>query len=199
VTPGSYPERYILDPGKFAAQHPESPQAPFWRDFAGWIGGAAFPQLLLAKFQAHMDARFGAGASCRITQDINLLRDFTNYSIGPHTDSPHKMVSLLFYFPRDDGMQHLGTSIFEPVDPAFTSDGTGHFPFADFRKVYTAPYRPNSLFGFFKTHDSWHGVEPIGDQRVERNLMAYNIYLSKVVQAAPPPAAGRWPWSKHRA
>jgi len=54
---------------------------------------------------------------------------------------------------------------------------------------------PNALFGFFKTDYSFHGVEEIKDERIERNVLLYNIYVKKVVTAAKPAAAtSRWSW-----
>jgi len=49
-------------------------------------------------------------------------------------------------------------------------------------------YLPNALFAFLKTDFSFHGVEPIRERDIERNLLLYNIYLRKVVVPAPAPA-----------
>jgi hypothetical protein len=52
------------------------------------------------------------------------------------------------------------------------------------------------LFVFFRTDQSFHGVEPIHDENVERNLLLYNIYVTGVVK---PKAAGlRMPWQPER-
>ena len=51
-----------------------------------------------------------------------------------------------------------------------------------FQKVYTMEYRPNTLFAFFKTDNSFHGVAPIADADVLRDLLLYDIR----VEAAPP-------------
>jgi len=197
VLPDTFPQRFILDTSTLATSDPPRPQAPFWQTMVEWLEGGRFARLLLDKFEAAIAARFGAGNDFSIDQDTRLIRDFTNYSIGPHTDSPRKLISLLFYLPRDDSMAHLGTSIFEHVDPGFECEGTKHHPFTNFRKVFTAPFRPNSLFAFCKTDAAFHGVAPIADANIERNMMLYNIYLNKVERMAAPPRAGfRWPWSR---
>jgi hypothetical protein len=36
-------------------------------------------------------------------------------------------------------------------------------------------YRPNSLFTFFKTDNSFHRVEPITDDGARRDLLLYDI------------------------
>ena len=117
------------------------------------------------------------------------MRDFTAYAIHPHTDSPHKLISLLFYLPRDASMRALGTTIFRPIDPAKRCEGSARHPFSEFRKVATMDYVPNALFAFLKTDFSFHGVEPIHERGIERNLLLYNIYLRKVVVPKPAAAA----------
>jgi hypothetical protein len=196
VTPGAYPERFIFDPAELTKCDPPDASARFWKSLLEWMEGGEFSRLLLGKFDRFVIENFGIGNEFRIDQDTRLIRDFTNYAIAPHTDTPRKLVSLLFYLPRDDSMRHLGTSIFEPLDPEFTCDGTKHHRFADFRKMFTAPFRPNTLFAFFRTDRSFHGVEPIADTNIERDLLLYNIYVNKIVRMTPPRKGFRWPWSR---
>ena len=37
------------------------------------------------------------------------------------------------------------------------------------------PYRPNSLFAFFKTDRAFHGVDPIADAGVARDLLLFDV------------------------
>jgi hypothetical protein len=196
VPAGTYKERFSLNPEQLDQVTPPVPQAKFWADLVEWMEGGDFSNLLLRKFDAAITRRIGPGNEILVKDDTRLIRDFTNFAIGPHTDTPRKLVSLLFYLPRDDRMRHLGTSIYEPVDPGFTSDGTRHHGYEGFRKVYTAPFMPNSLFAFFKTDRAFHGVDPIADTQIERNMLLYNIYLNEVVRVAPQGSGWRWPWSK---
>lgn len=108
-------------------------------------------------------------------QDIRLILDSENYAIGPHTDAPWKIVSLLFYLPPDTSMEQHGTSIYLPNDPNFRCPGGPHHKFDNFTKIVTAPFRPNTLFGFFKTDQSFHGVEPIM-QPCRRDVLLWNLY-----------------------
>jgi hypothetical protein len=196
VPAGTYKERFSLDPLHLGETDPPSPHAPFWRDIVQWMEDGEFSRLLLGKFDSAVTERFGTGNEFRIDQDTRLIRDFTNFAIGPHTDSPRKLVSLLFYLPKDDRMSHLGTSIFEPVDPDFRCEGVRHYGFEGFRKSFTAAFRPNTLFAFFKTDRSFHGVEPIAEAQIERDLLLYNIYVNKIVHMVPPKKGFRWPWSR---
>lgn len=196
VKAGTYKERFSLDPRKFAEDKPQSPQAQFFAELVDWAESGEFAGMLLRKFDSAVNARFGHSNKIRFDQETRLIRDFTNFAIGPHTDSPRKLVSLLFYLPVDDSLDHLGTSIFEPLDPNFVCEGTKHHDFAGFTKVFTAPFRPNSLFAFGKTDNAFHGVTPIKDAKVERNVLLYNIYLNKLVRIVPPQRGFRWPWSR---
>jgi len=47
------------------------------------------------------------------------------------------------------------------------------------------PFVPNSLFCFLKTHNSFHGVEPVGDAHCKRWLLLYDIYARETSKAAP--------------
>lgn len=119
-----------------------------------------------------------------ISSDMRLIRDHTGYRIGPHTDAPWKLVSLLFYLPSNDFWAKNGTSIYVPKNPGFRCAGGPHYEYEDFKQVYTAPYIPNSCFGFWKTLQSFHGVEPITDPFF-RNVLLYNLYDSRKIPKQP--------------
>ncbi|MCC6532792.1 MAG: hypothetical protein IT531_09600 [Burkholderiales bacterium] len=80
-------------------------------------------------------------------------------------------------------------SITVPIDPGFRCDGAKHHGFELFRQVMTPPYSPNSLFGFFKTDQAFHGMERIDRPRIQRDLMLYNIHGSNVAKRAAAPRA----------
>jgi len=65
-----------------------------------------------------------------------------------------------------------------PKDPRFTCPGGPHYDFAQFRRVRTMEYLPNTLFAFMKTPDSFHGVEPITQPGVQRDLLLYDIKVT---------------------
>lgn len=104
---------------------------------------------------------------------VQLCRDLGGYAIGPHTDGRKETQTILFYLPKDDSMPQLGTSVYIPKDPSFTCDGTKHHDFDQFDKLFTAEYKPNTCFGFIRSNNSFHGVEPSNN---ERNLMQISIW-----------------------
>jgi len=167
-------------------------RSAFWAELSDWIHGAAFAERILDKFSAAYRERFGPDMKIEYEIDVRLVRDVTNYSIGPHTDAPQKLASLLFYLPADESMSHLGTSVYAPKDPAFRCEGGPHYGFDLFRRVTTVPFKPNSMLAFPKLAHSFHGVESIVDRGIERNLLLYNLYVTRLVKRMPergaPPA-----------
>ena len=178
-----YPERRVVDVASLAKQERAAGQAGFWDGFTNWILGASFIRLLLECYRPYVVGRFGEGARIATKPQARLVCDLTNYALGPHTDAPYKLLSLLFYLPADDARPHLGTSLYAPLDPGFRCAGGPHHPFDRFRRTATMPYVPNALFLFFKTDNAFHGVEPVSEPQVERNIIQFNLYVTQ--DAAP--------------
>lgn len=146
----------------------------FWSRFIELMKSDQFVSAVLDLFRPQIEERFG-NQKVRLQPDLGLISDNSDYAIGPHTDHPQKVLTLLFYFPRNDKQKSLGTSVYKPKDSAFRCEGFKHHPFEGFERTYTAPFIPNSVFGFFKSDRSFHGVEPIGTQATPRNLLSYQF------------------------
>lgn len=157
----NYKGRRFADPAK--VDYFDELRSPDWQHIA------VFP------FRHWINKRFPNVFEPRT--DLRLVRDTKNYSIGPHTDAPWKVLSYLFYLPVNSILHPYGTSIYLPKDPNFRCIGGPHHKFEDFEQIYTAPFRPNSLFAFFKTDYSFHGVEPIPVQ-CQRDVLLWNLYDS---------------------
>jgi hypothetical protein len=152
-----------------------SPTREFWQSTYVWLTGP-FKEIMLTKFQPQILARFGEMPN--LHAETLYTRDRTDYALGPHTDAPHKVLTFLIYLPKDNSDSNIGTSIYRPRNPDFTCQGGPRYDFDSFDRVKTAPYQPNTLFGFVKTSRSFHGVEPITGQ-VTRDLLIYDIHLAK--------------------
>ena len=87
-----------------------------------------------------------------------------------------KVITLLFYLPKDESQRHLGTSIYLPKDREFRCPGGPHYSREGFERIVTMPFLPNSLFVFLKTNNSFHGVEPVQDPDTRRWLLLYDLY-----------------------
>ena len=176
VSAGSYPERFVIPiPAEgIATLTPE--RQPFWAEFSSWFGGQRFCMAMIEKFEPFVMERLGNDIErCKYGVDALAVRDLTNYSIGPHTDAPHRLITMLFYCPEDNSRPHLGTSIYWPLDDELRCKGGPHYGFERIKIITTMPYRRNSLFAFFKDDSSFHGVEPIPDANFERDLMLYDV------------------------
>lgn len=152
---------------------PEPMNSGVWGDVVEWMIHD-FTAILATRFKAPLKARFPNGFN--LLPDMRLVRDVSGYEILPHTDHPNKVMSLLFYLPRDDSMKELGTAIYEPHDRDLRSDGMHRYGFENFRQAWRAPFMPNTCFGFFKTDQAFHGVPPIGRDGVVRDVLLFNVY-----------------------
>jgi len=190
---GAYPDTRVVLPltPDDVAELPQ-PYRGFWQELGTWLLTGTFAEAVMPKFGVYLKQRFQGMGDMQFFNEALVVKDSTTYSLGPHTDTPAKVLSFLFYLPADDSMSHLGTSIYAPKKPGFRCIGETHHDFDQFDRVVTLPYVPNSLFAFLKTHDSFHGVEPIADSSIKRDLLLYDIKVSnppELRQRSATPAA----------
>lgn len=172
-----YKERFVLDLNLHGDRLTES-QNTFWKGVHNLLTGGGFRDALLRTFSTELQKRFKA-EPVRLSQETLLVEDITHYALGPHTDAPSKVVTVLFYLPKDDSQAHLGTSIYMPKDRAARCPGGPHYGYDEFDRAATMPFLPNSMFAFVKTDNSFHGVEPVNDPDVRRWLLLYDIKALK--------------------
>jgi hypothetical protein len=179
VPSDAYRDRHVVlfQEDEFSRLQPA--QRAFWQSMAQWLYSDPFVNAFVTKFagalQPRLESIMAADGKILSRGDALLVQDHTRYAIGPHTDAPHRLVSFLFYLPQDDSMRDLGTSIYRPKDPNFSCWGGPHHPFEPFDRVKTIDFLPNRLVAFPKTAQSFHGVEPIEREHVERRLLIHNI------------------------
>ena len=114
----------------------------------------------------------------------SLVKDLQKYKLGVHTDTAHKFLTFLFYIPKDNNYSNLGTTLYKPkhdVNINIGEKGNYHASLTEtknnFDVVRTLPFKPNSLLLFPRTNQSFHGVEEINSEGIERNLIQLNYYL----------------------
>ena len=172
---GDYPDsRWVLQLAPESLRKLEEPHRNFWYETGEWLLTGDFMNFLLLKFDAYIEKSAASGAR-PFMHEAFLVRDYSTYRLPPHTDSPKKVVSALFYLPSDESLSYLGTSIYVPKNRTHVSDGTAFESRDAFDLVTTMPYRPNCLFAFVRTDDSFHGVEPLTEAEVRRDLLLYDI------------------------
>lgn len=177
VHKGAYEERFALNLDDKSLGVLSDKNYLFWSNFRKqFLSGGIKNFLLTTKFSAYVEARFPDFKELYFYDELLLINDTLNYSLGPHTDSPKKVMSFLFYLPSDESQIELGTSIYIPKDGSFTCAGLTHHLHDDFIKIHTNDFLPNSVFGFIKCNNSFHGVEKIvSDER--RWVLLYDIYV----------------------
>lgn len=181
VSREAYKDRHVVlfTDDEFSRMSEEQQQ--FWREFAGWMYSDLFLNLFVLKFQHALEPRLAKiladSSVLRARGDALLVNDQTNYAIGPHTDAPHRLVTFLFYLPKDNSMRELGTSVYRAKDPNFVCWGGPHHPPEQFDLVRTVEFLPNRLLTFPKTERSFHGVGQILRAEVNRPLLINNIRL----------------------
>lgn len=146
--------------------------------------GSYFANAILSMFGQDFYERFPHHARPALTTEWRFIRDVEDYSIGPHTDAARKVVSLLFYLPKNSLDFDVGTALYVPTDHKKRCPGGPHHPFEGFEEIWRAPFTPNCVLGFWKTDDSWHGVPPI-HREIERNVLLFNIYEHKDEKLKP--------------
>jgi hypothetical protein len=156
----------------------------FWDNFNSWFLGPDLADAVLNSFAEPLQARFGPRESWpEVSVESQLIRHRAGYFLGPHSDLYTKLIVLLIYLAPDHSAAHLGTSLYRPKDPAFTCANSTHYPFEDFVKVKTAPYKPNSMLAFVRSDVSFHGVEPLSDEDMAngaRDLIQYVLHDKQV-------------------
>ncbi|HZS64345.1 MAG TPA: hypothetical protein VFA53_07605 [Xanthobacteraceae bacterium] len=136
-----------------------------------------FTRVIFEKFAEPMRKRYGRD-NLDVKLRLEVYRDHTGYAIGPHTDSPSKAFTGLFYLPRDDSQKDLGTSLFVPKRRGLVEE-TGHqMSFAAFDEYVRMPFVPNAMFMFMKTATSFHGRYEIPEIAETRNWMNCSIQLA---------------------
>lgn len=171
-----YKDRYIITLTSDDVDAFDDKDRAFWKDLTAILGSTEFAKAVLLKFRRFIQERFGDRiGQLQFLTDIQLICDNRGYSLGPHTDYKDKVAVVLFYLPQSDQRPDLGTSLYVPKDKRFICEGGPHHDFKDFDRVFTAAYLPNTALSFFKTNNSFHGVEPLKDAEIKRNVIQLSI------------------------
>ena len=176
-----YKERMVMDfDKKESMQKAGKDKREFWTSFHKNFS-PHFNNILRVKFKKFLDMRFMYLKNVSYTHSLQLVNDKKNYSLGPHTDQPSKVVSVLIYLPKDCAQISTGTSIYMPKDQSKLNKELPHVHYAreDFYKVITMPYAPNSALCFIKTNNSFHGVEKLEMEETDRWSLQYNIHITQ--------------------
>ena len=161
-----------MDPGWTDRLQLPPEQKRFWISFNQWFLSEELARMVMKSF--------GRESWPELSVESQFIRHRTGYFLGPHSDLYTKLVVLLLYLAPDDTAEHLGTSLYRPRQAGFSCPASKHYPFTDFIRVKTAPYRPNSLLAFVRSDISFHGLEPLSERDIEttmgRDVIQYVVH-----------------------
>lgn len=152
----------------------------FWNSFNEWFLSPELAQAFLESFAEPLRARIGEQSMWpEVSVEAQFIRHRAGYFLGPHSDLYTKLVVVLLYLAPDARAERLGTSLYRPKVEGFSCPDSKHYPFEDFIRVKTAPYKPNSLLAFVRSDISFHGLEPLTETDVAtegRDLIQYVVH-----------------------
>lgn len=149
----------------------------FWEQMTNWLRSDEFAYTLLQKFSINKKGN----------SDFFLHKDLEDFEVIPHTDLRSKLVTYLFYLPKDASMPNLGTDILVPKKDADVSFTTEHQKWENFDIVKSSKYVPNSFFCFTPCENSFHAVKikfPENCERKERDTIRGFVF-DKTVEDYP--------------
>jgi hypothetical protein len=155
--------------------------APEKREIWTLVGRALCSRQLQAAFverlAPNLEARFGARyADVGLFPIPILTRDIPGYSIGPHTDTHWKAITVQLYLPRDDSTAHIGTIFHEQL------------PDGSHKKISQVRFAPNSGYAFAVGENTWHSADPVGPEVETRDSILLTYFDD----------AGAWRYLRNR-
>ena len=121
----------------------------FWKEVYGFLRSDKFASILLKKFNISKNG----------VSDLFLHKDLENFDFRPHRDTHSKLVTYLFYLPKDSSLSQLGTHILVPKKGVVIKKTTEHQDWELFETVKMSQYMPNSFFSFAPHENSFHAVK----------------------------------------
>ncbi|MEQ1491002.1 MAG: hypothetical protein ABL932_10685 [Terricaulis sp.] len=184
---GSYRDRLEMRFGD--GQHQDGiaeDDAARWEEFAKELRSTKVFSALFCKFESGFRGRFGADVDAEwlrgaLRPTLLFTKHRAGYYLGPHTDRYEKVLTCVLNFAERDGLDHLGTTMYEPKEAGFTCQGIVHHNPDLFSPIGIAPYRPNSALFFFRDDRLFHGVERLTEESLqgsERPNVQFNLWAS---------------------
>lgn len=102
----------------------------------------------------------------------------------PHTDSSRKLVSMVLFFVDNNWGDKNGgqVKLYKPKNPIYEDNWRNHrIDKENLEVIKTIVGSPNKIYGFKKTKNSYHSVEPVRviDKSYRKVLMINLIYEKK--------------------
>lgn len=170
---------FLLGDPAYLAKLP-SRQREIWSALAKWMLSDSFMRLFLSKFAPQLAERARKDPPPAYVCEVKLNRDKENYALRPHTDSPDRIATLMVYLPKDNSLENHGTAIYAPKEAGVRCAGLRRHPFSNFNLVTKAKFVPNAGMAFLKSDVSFHGVEKVEGENIQRDFITYLIRDTQV-------------------
>lgn len=152
-------------------------QRSFWEQATSYFQSSEFLKLAISAYQPVLaQVRPDLINHDKFEIRFELLRDATAYGIGPHSDHPNKVMTLLFYLSGGEKSESLGTSFYLPKQVGFECTTGVHYDYEHFTRIKTCQYAPNAVLSFLRTNTSFHGVEVIKKENVQRDVLRWMLW-----------------------
>lgn len=151
-------------------------QRAIWGALGAFFSHELFMSVLLKQLVAPATLEQLQHEKWKLGPSANLVESTKGYFLGPHTDTPRKILTGILYFAADDTQPDLGTAVYAPDDPSRVSTDGVHLPFEGFSQVDYSPYLPNRFFAFARTDNSFHGFQRLNIRHGRRIILDYKLF-----------------------
>ena len=171
-----YKERYVMLMREDFLNKLSEAQQVFWLSVMDVVMGSDVVLSLVDKFRDILLPRIAhLPEDVHLNPEMLVISDRDNYSIGPHTDTEFRFISLLYYLSPDPAYASYGTGLYVPKETAPEIPQNAHAPFDWFHRHSRVDYKPNRLVAFPRSDRSYHGVEPVPVENCDRRLIIVNV------------------------
>lgn len=153
-----------------------SEQRAIWGALGNFFSHELFMSVLLKQLVDPVTLEKLQVEKWKLGPSANLVESTKGYFLGPHTDSPRKILTGILYFAADDTQPDLGTAVYAADDPNRVSTDGVHLPFEGFHQVDYSPYLPNRFFAFARSDKSFHGFQRLNIRNGRRIILDYKLF-----------------------
>ena len=145
----------------------------FWTTVTNVITSEQLKRAIFAKLWKDIALRFKVSREdvpgIKTYPRAVLFRDRDEYRIKPHPDGESRIVTMMYYLPKDLSQEDLGTSLYVKQPPLKRLFGK------KFKEVKRFAFRPNCGYAFvvnrLPERTSWHGRELLEPESGVRNTI----------------------------
>lgn len=162
---------------------------PYWKNFIEEINSKIFVEDLI-KFFNLKNVYFSENSwkkNFKLFKKVKLSFCFNISEEGgfslPHTDSSRKLVSMVFFFVDSKWDEKNGgqVKLYRPLNKAHENNWRNErIDEKDLEIIKTVVPSPNKIYGFKKTKNSYHSVEPVKEvNSLKRKVLMINLIYEK--------------------